>query len=62
VVPGIVNSFIAWSARAMPYEILLPMVDWLMKPRMRPVPGAEISRRRRLKAASASGTSASRGG
>jgi short-subunit dehydrogenase len=44
VVPGIVNSFIAWSARAMPYEILLPLVDWLMKPRMRPVPGARASR------------------
>ncbi len=40
VVPGIVNSFIAWSARAMPYELLLPLVDWLMKPRARPAPWA----------------------
>lgn len=37
VVPGIVNSFIAWSARAMPYEVLLPLLDVLMKPRVRPV-------------------------
>jgi short-subunit dehydrogenase len=44
VVPGIVNSFIAWTARAMPYEILLPMVDWLMKPRARPVPGTRARR------------------
>lgn len=44
VVPGIVNSFIAWSVRAMPYEILLPLLDWLMKPRVRPVPGASARR------------------
>jgi hypothetical protein len=37
VVPGIVNSFIAWSARAMPFELLLPLVSWLMKPRVRRV-------------------------
>jgi short-subunit dehydrogenase len=35
VVPGVVNSFLAWSARAMPFEILLPLVGWLMKPRAR---------------------------
>jgi uncharacterized protein len=46
VVPGIVNSFIAWSARTMPFELLLPLVDWLMKPRARAVPGTEGSRRR----------------
>ena len=43
VVPGIVNSFIAWSARAMPFELLLPLVSWLMKPRVRRVPGAVSS-------------------
>jgi short-subunit dehydrogenase len=41
VVPGIVNSFLAWSARAMPFEILLPFVGWLMKPR------ANLARTRR---------------
>ena len=40
VVPGIVNSFIAWSVRAMPFELLLPLVSFLMKPRMRRMPGA----------------------
>lgn len=40
VVPGIVNSFIAWSVRAMPFELLLPVVSFLMKPRARRVPGA----------------------
>jgi short-subunit dehydrogenase len=39
VVPGIVNSFLAWSARAMPFELLLPLVGWMMKPRLRPVAG-----------------------
>ncbi|MDO9381567.1 MAG: SDR family NAD(P)-dependent oxidoreductase [Hyphomicrobiaceae bacterium] len=33
VVPGLVNGLIAWTARAMPFEILLPVVGWLMKPR-----------------------------
>ena len=33
VVPGLVNSILAWSARAMPFEVLLPLVGWLMKPR-----------------------------
>jgi short-subunit dehydrogenase len=55
VVPGIVNSFIAWSARAMPYEFLLPMVDWLMKPRARPVPGMR-TRRGALKLARSAGS------
>ena len=43
VVPGIVNSFIAWSARAMPFELLLPLVSWLMKPRVRRVTGTAPS-------------------
>jgi hypothetical protein len=33
VVPGFLNSVLAWSARAMPFELLLPLVGWLMKPR-----------------------------
>jgi len=33
VVPGVLNSVLAWSARAMPFEVLLPLVGWLMKPR-----------------------------
>jgi uncharacterized protein len=33
VVPGMVNSVLAWSARAMPFELLLPLVGWLMRPR-----------------------------
>ncbi len=33
VVPGIVNSVLAWSMRALPFELLLPAVNWLMKPR-----------------------------
>lgn len=44
VVPGIVNSFIAWSARAMPFELLLPLVSWLMKPRAFRVPRAATVR------------------
>lgn len=48
VVPGIINSFIAWSARAMPYEVLLPLLDWLMKPRAQPVRGAARRMSRRL--------------
>ena len=39
VVPGIVNGAFAWSARAMPYEILLPLVSWLVRPRARPIRG-----------------------
>ena len=39
VVPGIVNGAFAWSARAMPYELLLPLVSWLMRPRARPIRG-----------------------
>lgn len=39
VVPGIVNGFFAWSARAMPFELLLPIVGWLMQPRSRPIRG-----------------------
>src|SRR5689334_14299682 len=33
VVPGLLNSCLAWSARAMPYELIVPFVGWLMKPR-----------------------------
>ena len=33
VVPGFVNGLLAWAARAMPYEFLLPFVGWLMRPR-----------------------------
>jgi short-subunit dehydrogenase len=39
VVPGFVNSVFAWSGRALPFEILLPLVGWLMRPRPRPVRG-----------------------
>ena len=33
VVPGLFNGVLAWSARAMPFELLLPLVGWLMRPR-----------------------------
>lgn len=33
VVPGLLNSCLAWSARALPYELIVPLVGWLMKPR-----------------------------
>jgi hypothetical protein len=36
VVPGFVNSVLAWSARALPFELLLPVVGWLMEPRDAP--------------------------
>lgn len=39
VVPGIVNGFFAWSARAMPFELLLPLLSWLMRPRHKPIIG-----------------------
>lgn len=39
VVPGIVNGFFAWSGRAMPYEFLLPLLSWLMRPRLKTIPG-----------------------
>ena len=42
VVPGIINGAFAWSARAMPYEILLPLVSWLMRPRARPIRGMAV--------------------
>ena len=45
VVPGIVNSFLAWSARAMPFELLLPLVSWMMKPRAGRVTGTASSLR-----------------
>lgn len=45
VVPGIVSGLFAWSARAMPYELLLPLVGWLMRPRHRPIPGMRMRMR-----------------
>jgi short-subunit dehydrogenase len=36
VVPGLIYNILAWFMRAMPYELLLPIVGWLMRPR---VPG-----------------------
>lgn len=33
VVPGAVNGFLAYGAKAMPLELLLPFVGWLMRPR-----------------------------
>jgi len=62
VVPGIVNSVLAWTIRAMPFELLLPVIDVLMKPRAESVPQAD-KRRVRLGgatfAAHASGQTAS---
>lgn len=40
VVPGLVNSLIAWTIRAMPFELLLPIIDVLMKPRSNAVAAA----------------------
>jgi uncharacterized protein len=34
VVPGFTTNVVAWWIRAMPYEFLLPMMSWLMKPRL----------------------------
>jgi short-subunit dehydrogenase len=39
VVVGFVANLFAWSARAMPFELILPLVSWLMRPRQRPIPG-----------------------
>lgn len=33
VVPGFINGVLAWCARALPFELLLPIVGWLMRPR-----------------------------
>jgi short-subunit dehydrogenase len=33
VVPGAINGFLAYGAKALPYELLLPLVGWLMRPR-----------------------------
>ena len=49
VVPGVVNSIFAWGGRAMPFEILLPLVGWLMVPRPRPVPGMNARMRAQKK-------------
>jgi short-subunit dehydrogenase len=50
VVPGFVTSVLAWSARAMPFELLLPLISWLMRPRTRPIPGmkARMSAQQRI--------------
>lgn len=34
VTPGFTTYVLAWWVRAMPYEILLPLMRWLMKPRV----------------------------
>jgi hypothetical protein len=38
----------------MPFEILLPLLDWLMKPRALPIPGTSM-RREALKLARSAG-------
>src|SRR5690606_7553887 len=46
VVPGFTTNVVAWWIRAMPYELLLPMMSWLMKPRLqeaRRSPAAEAA-------------------
>lgn len=50
VVPGFVTGVFAWSARAMPFEVLLPLISWLMRPRVRPIPGmsARMSAQQRI--------------
>lgn len=35
VVPGFTTTVLAWWVRAMPYELLLPIVGWLMRPRLK---------------------------
>ena len=45
VVPGFLNSILAWSARVMPFEVLLPVVGWLMKPRQWAVHSPALRRR-----------------
>lgn len=45
VVVGFVNNIFAWSARAMPFELILPLVSWLMRPRSRPIPGMDARMR-----------------
>lgn len=35
VVPGFTTTVLAWWVRAMPYEVLLPIVSWLMRPRLK---------------------------
>lgn len=45
VVVGLVANIFAWTARAMPFEIILPLVSWLMRPRSRPIPGMAVRMR-----------------
>ncbi len=35
VVPGFTTTVLAWWVRAMPFEMLLPIVSWLMRPRLK---------------------------
>lgn len=35
VIPGFTTTVLAWWVRAMPYELLLPIVSWLMRPRLK---------------------------
>ncbi len=35
VIPGFTTMVLAWWVRAMPYELLLPLVSWLMRPRLK---------------------------
>lgn len=49
VVPGIVNGFFAWSGRAMPFEFLLPLLSWLMRPRLQPIRGMSARMRTQQK-------------
>jgi uncharacterized protein len=49
VVPGVVNSLLAWTMRAIPFELVLPIVDLLMKPRgRRRAVGARVSQSAKL--------------
>jgi uncharacterized protein len=49
VVPGVVNSLLAWTMRAIPFELVLPIVDLLMKPRgRRRTVGARVSQSAKL--------------
>ena len=35
IIPGFTTTVLAWWVRAMPYELLLPIVSWLMRPRVK---------------------------
>ena len=40
VVPGALTGILAWGGRALPFELLLPIVGWLMRPRNETLPTA----------------------